>query len=138
MTVLRLSLLGLLVTVACVAATPAHAQFIADGVDVTIEAPVLATLPHDADTLRITYRPGSQLATTEALPTHGQRTLAWTPVRTGLATLAVDAGPTQNVTIRPATFPLSGLIVLLCAGGFLAGGAWRATRHLIASPPVSD
>lgn len=137
MTALRLWVPGLLVMLTAFGALPAHAQFIADAADVTAGTPVLTTVPRNADTLRITYRPGSQLAITEALPTHGQRTLAWTPDRTGLATLATDEGPSQNVTIRPARFPLSGLIVLLGAGGFLAGGAVLAARSLTGSrrPP---
>mgnify|MGYP006892259022 CR=1 FL=1 len=116
-------------------ALPARGQFLADNATVTVGKPVLVRIPPGAETLRVTYRPGSQRAATDVLPTHGRPAIVWAPVRTGLATLAVPDGPAQNVAIRPATMRSDGVAMLLLAGLILFGGAARAARDLSRPTP---
>lgn len=126
------TLLTFLFLFSCLTPLSARAQLVADDAVATAGVPLQVHLPDAADTLHVTYRPGSRLAATEALPTHGRTTMTWTPPEAGLVRLSVAGGPAQNVAVRTAETPRSGVLVLLLAGSLLAGGAILTARNLTA------
>lgn len=112
----------------------------ADSVATTIaaspESPVLGqeiTLTFDAPVQAVvfTYRPNSAIPTTDTVRVGGFTSIKWTPRQAGVIRVAVPDGPSRNLSVRFATLPMSGVIVLVLAGLILFGGAGYAMRKLL-------
>ncbi len=99
--------------------------------------------------LRVIYSPNSETSTEEEIgvvPTTGK--VAWTPSRSGIATLSVQGDDgrvvaSENVAILFAKTPKAGLMVMLFAGVLLFGGAGYSLRRVLKSgvpdqPPPID
>lgn len=125
--------LATLATVAILApADRAHAQFGLSTHQPVVGDPVLVAIPASADTLLVTYRPGSRIPTTQAIPTGGAGSVRWVPTRPGLVHLSVPGGgPGHYVSVRFRSRPTAGLAVLILAGSILFGGAGFAVRELL-------
>ncbi len=115
------------------AARPAHAQYVAEGEAIVAGEPVTLSLPA-ADTLVITYRPGSNISEVERVPVAGAA-YTWTPHEAGLVALATPDGPVQTVSVRFDRAPVWGLLILFVAGGILFGGAAWASANLFGKQP---
>lgn len=113
----------------------------AQSISVTPEKPIAgqeATIRFDApvDTLVITFRPNSAIATADVVPIGGRDEVRWTFAQAGVVRLAVPGGPSQNVSVRFSQPPASGLFVLALAGLILFGGAaFAMTKLLRGGPP---
>lgn len=108
--------------------TGLKAQYIQDDEILTAGEMVIVSVP-SADTLIVTYRPGSSISETETFPVAGGR-FEWLPRQAGIASLSTPGGPSQTVSVRFSTFPFAGFIVLILAGGILFGGAILASISL--------
>ncbi len=84
--------------------------------------PIELTIP-EGSTLVVTYRPNSSIARSDSMPIGPDRTVTWTPEQAGVVALAIDGGPTHNVSVRFRSVPWLGVFVLLAAGSILFGGA---------------
>ncbi len=118
------------------AARPAQAQYVAEDEAIVAGEPVTLSLPA-ADTLVITYRPGSNISRVERVPvTDASHT--WTPREAGLVALSTPGGALQTVSVRFDSTPVWGLFILVLAGGILFGGATWASVNLFgkASPEM--
>ena len=77
--------------------------------------------------IEATYRPSSQVSTREELGSTQQGQLDWRPREVGLVRLQAKspAGDitVQDITVRPQRPSLSGILILLIAGGLLICGA---------------
>jgi hypothetical protein len=113
---------------------PAAAQFQRSAEDLFVGTPVTVTLPAGADTLLVTYRPNSAIATTDAIPATGGQ-VAWTPADAGVVALAVPGGARETVSVRFQDTPAAGMLVLVLAGTILFGGAIFAFRKLFERRP---
>jgi hypothetical protein len=113
----------------------AVAQYTLTPEDIYVGTPVTITLAAPADTLTVTYRPNSSIASQEILLTNGQQTVAWVPQQAGVAAISTPAGGAQNVSVRFQSAPASGIIVLLFAGGILFGGVIFAFVKLFKNNP---
>ena len=133
-TALCVGLLALLF-VSLVAPRAARAQYVEQDEILVAGQPVTLSLS-EADTLMVTYRPGSSISHTEELRAAGGQ-LEWTPAQAGIAALTTPGGPTQNVSIRFARLPVLGVIVLIVAGGLLFGGIAYASNKLFGREPTS-
>ena len=111
-------------------ALPAAAQFERSADDLFVGQEVTITLPAPADTLFVTYRPGSSIPIMEAIPVPDQQTVAWTPQYPGVVALATADGASQNVSVRFRAIPGGGVFVLIAAGLILFGGIAFAFRKL--------
>lgn len=89
---------------------------------------VQLTIP-GADTLLVTYRPGSNISETIRIPVEGKH-FTWTPREAGIVALSTPDGPTQNVSVRFDAFPFPGFVILIAAGSILFGGALFASVKL--------
>lgn len=108
--------------------SPAYAQY-ADADQVFVAGhPVTLTIP-DADSLIITFRPGSNIAETQVVPVT-EPNFKWIPREAGIVSLKTPGGPAQTVSVRFNSFPVPGFIVLIIAGGILFGGAAYASFNL--------
>ena len=87
-----------------------------------------------ADTVRFTYRPNSDLASTEAVAIGGATEVQWTPREAGLVAVSTPAA-TRSVGVRFTRLPVLGLTVLILAGLVLFGGATLSLRALLSGPP---
>lgn len=124
----------------CLAA-PAAAQDaapVASTIMVLPESPIVgepATLTFDApvDAVVLTYRPNSAIPVVDTVRIGGFTSIKWTPVEAGVVRVAVPGGPSQNLSVRFAEWPLSGIFVLLVAGLILFGGAGWAMAKLLSS-----
>lgn len=121
--VLFFALVGFFLTV-----QPAAAQYVAEDEVLVAGEPVTLTLPA-ADTLVITYRPGSNISRVEYVPVTGA-SYTWTPSEAGLVALATSEGPVQTVSVRFDEVPFAGLFILFAAGAILFGGATFASVKL--------
>lgn len=113
----------------------AMAQYTLDPADIYVGTPVTITLAEPADTLTVTYRPNSSIATQEVLLTNGQQTVEWVPQQAGVAAISTPAGGSQNVSVRFQDAPASGIFVLLLAGFILFGGVIFAFVKLFKDSP---
>ena len=111
----------------------AAAQYVRPAEVLFVGAPVMLALPHVGDTLRITYRPGSGIATSEVILTNGPQQVRWRPREAGVVTLSTPRGGTQTVSVRFRSVPWGGVIVLLVSGSILFCGALFAFRTLLLS-----
>ena len=93
--------------------------------------PIRMTLPEPANLVRVVWRPNSAIPDTVTVFERGGRSFLWTPSRAGVATIITDTGLSQNVSVRYDTFPASGLLILILAGGVLFGGAGFALGKLL-------
>jgi len=87
-------------------------------------------------TLRVTYRPGSETAETEAVgPFSSEGTVAWSPRVAGLSTLSArgDAGEvaSRSVAVRFDRIPPLGVVIFVGAGLLLFGGATVMLRRAL-------
>lgn len=84
-------------------------------------------LPISGATVAITYRPGSSVEVTEEIGTTGPGgRLTWTPAKAGIASIHAtwDGGETStNVSVKFATIPGGGMIIMVLAGLLLVGGS---------------
>ncbi|HEX6981810.1 MAG TPA: hypothetical protein VF181_03530 [Balneolaceae bacterium] len=131
----RLSSISIMViTIGLLCATSAKAQYVEANEIFTAGQAVNVSVPQ-ADTLIITYRPGSNIAEVQKVAVSGN-TYKWTPKEAGLVSLATPGGPAQTVSVSFGGFPVQGLIVLIIAGSILFGGALYASVNLFgkASP----
>jgi hypothetical protein len=104
------------------------AQYVQKNVVFTVGQPITFS-GVDADTLIVTYRPGSNISHAEYIPlTNGSYT--WIPESAGIISLSTPGGPSQTISVRFETLPLSGLIMLIVAGSILFGGAIAASIRL--------
>lgn len=126
----------ILVTLGLLCAVPAQAQYVDANEIFTAEQPVNISVPQ-ADTLIITYRPGSNIAETQIAAVSGD-TYVWTPKEAGLVSLATPGGPVQTISVSFAGFPVQGFIVLIIAGGILFGGATYASINLFGKASPED
>lgn len=106
----------------------AHAQISVSPASPVVGETVTLNFTEPVDTLRVTYRPGSNAARTEALPV-GSPAYAWTPNQAGVVRLEA-AGTSQNVSVRFRSVPPAGLLILVLAGTILFGGALFAFKKL--------
>lgn len=106
----------------------ANAQYITTGETLIAGTPVTISVPQ-ADTLFLTYRPGSNIAEIETVLTK-EATYEWTPREAGIIALSTPNGPTQTVSVRFRSLSYQGLIVFILAGGILFGGALFASFKL--------
>lgn len=118
----------MLVILAIVCATPARAQYVDANKIFTAGQPVSVSVPQ-ADTLIITYRPGSNIADIQTVAVSGGM-YQWTPTEAGLVSLATPGGAAQTVSVGFSGFPVQGLIVFIIAGSILFGGALYASVNL--------
>jgi len=89
--------------------------------------------------LWVVYSPNSETSTEEEIgvvPTTGK--VAWTPSRSGIATVSVrgaDGGvvASENVAILFAKTPRTGVMVMAFAGVLLFGGAGYSLRRVLKS-----
>lgn len=73
------------------------------------------------------YRPGSQVPETDEIGVTSERgTVDWVPRAGGLVRLQAGAS-TKDVGVRFPRFPWTGLLILIAAGGLLAGGVLSQT-----------
>lgn len=93
--------------------------------------PIRITLPEPANHVRVIWRPKSAIPDTVTVLETGGTSFLWTPRRAGVATILTDTGIEQNVSVRYDTFPASGLLILILAGGVLFGGAGFALGKLL-------
>lgn len=107
---------------------PANAQYVKADKVLTARQPVTISVP-EADTLIITYRPGSNIAEIQKVAVT-DKSYEWTPKEAGLVSLSTPDGPAQTVSVRFSTFPFQGLTVMIIAGGILFGGAVFASVNL--------
>ena len=90
----------------------------------------------------VTYRPGSRVSATDSLGQTDAGTLHWTPTDAGLATITATwqaAGQTQQsssttVSIRFASAPIDGLIIMIAAGLVLIVGSVIRVYKLVRAP----
>ncbi len=122
---LCISVLGLVALSTMPITQRATAQYVHPDEALFVGTPILLSLPHPGDTLHVTYRPGSRISSSEALPSLNQyRT--WVPREAGVVSLATTRGDVQNVSVRYRNFPREGALVLLFAGTVFFGGALLA------------
>lgn len=107
---------------------PAIGQYAQTDEIVTAGRPIKLNISQ-ADTLFVTYRPGTSISETISIPVTGE-IYEWTPRKAGIVALSTPGGITQNVSVRFNDFPVSGLIILLGAGIILFGGALLASIKL--------
>ncbi|HMB92896.1 MAG TPA: hypothetical protein VKP65_18750 [Rhodothermales bacterium] len=113
----------------------ATAQYTLTPEDIYVGTPVTITLAEPADTLTVTYRPNSSIATQEFLLTNGQQTVEWIPQQAGVAAISTPSGGAQNVSVRFQSSPVSGIFVLFLAGFILFGGVIFAFIKLFKNSP---
>ena len=104
--------------------------------------PVRITLDQPAEAVQVVWRPNSAIPDTVALDAAGS-SFVWTPSRAGVATIEAISGETivsQNVSVRYAGYPATGIFVLIIAGTLLFGGAGFAMGKLLGgeSPATYD
>ncbi|NNF56795.1 MAG: hypothetical protein HKN04_01000 [Rhodothermaceae bacterium] len=95
--------------------------------------PVRITLDEPADAVKVVWRPNSAIPDTVALDAAGS-SFVWTPSRAGVATIQATSGEatvSQNVSVRYAGFPASGIFILIVAATILFGGAGFAMGKLL-------
>jgi|GEM_PF-4580448 len=126
-------LLYLFILIACLEQS-ATAQYIETNDALYVGAPTTLSLPAATDTVHITYRPGSRIATTDSFPVAGA-TWTWTPREAGVVMISTPEGGAQNVSVRFNQTPWQGVMILLLAGGVLFGGAIVSFRTLFSSRP---
>lgn len=135
MTALRLralagALLLLALAAALVAVPGASAQITASPERLVVGQPTTLSFGAPADTVVVTYRPGSRTSSVDTLAAAGASTVSWTPRAAGLVQVGA-AGTRTTLSVRFARTPLSGLFVMLGAGLVLFGGAAFALRLLM-------
>lgn len=122
----------------------APARGASPSIQLSDESPVVGqaitvTLPVAVDTLTVTYRPNSSVATTEYVVNRpAASTFQWASRNPGLVELSYPdrssaSGPARvkhNVSVRFAGVSVSGLAVMFGAGIILFGGAAFAFRTL--------
>ena len=96
--------------------------------------PVTVRFDAPTDSVMLTYRPNSDLASTDAVALGGATDYRWTPRAAGLVKITTPGGVEQSVGVRFTGLPASGLLVLVVAGLVLFGGATFALRSLLAGP----
>jgi hypothetical protein len=84
-------------------------------------------------TVTVTYRPGSSVEASDTVGTTGAGgRIAWTPTTAGIASLTASwegNSSTTNVSVRFASVPPGGVIIMILAGLLLVGGSIvRITR----------
>lgn len=134
----------LLALAAALALPAAHAQVtfaplpVEEGAEPPTEPiqgrPVRITLDAPADRVVVVWRPNSAVPDTVALDAAGT-SFVWTPTRAGVARLIATSGAettvAQNVSVRYAAYPASGIFILIVAGTILFGGAGFAMGKLL-------
>lgn len=83
------------------------------------------------DTVFVTYRPSSAVTRRDTIRLGGFESVKWTPAQAGVVQIRLTNGTAQNVSVRFARLPLSGVLILLAAGFILFGGATFAMRKLL-------
>lgn len=96
--------------------------------------PVTLRFSEPADSVMLTYRPNSDLASTDAVALGGATAYEWTPREAGLVRITTPGGVAQSVGVRFTGLPVSGLLVLVVAGLVLFGGAAFALFTLLGGP----
>lgn len=109
-------------------AQPATGQYVQAGEVLIAGQPVTITAP-GADTLVITYRPGSNISQVKRISLT-ETGYTWTPHTAGITALSTPGGAAQTVSVRFNRLPLPGLIVFIIAGTILFGGAALASVKL--------
>lgn len=97
-------------------------------------------VPVPGATVTVTYRPGSSVEKSDEVGTAGEGgALSWTPATAGIATLSAswtaddgtESSISTNVSVRFASVPFAGVIIMIFAGVLLVGGSfWRIRRIL--------
>lgn len=95
--------------------------------------PVRITLPGPATSVKVVWRPNSAIPDTVTLDPTGS-SFVWTPTRAGVASVVTPDGA-QNVSVRYASYPSSGILILILAGAILFGGAGFAMGKLLGDDP---
>lgn len=114
----------------------ASAQYVTNQPVLSVGKPVTIQLPA-ADTLQITYRPGSNIAVTQKIFVDGT-SYKWTPNSAGIVALSVPGKAVQTVSVQFERFPWAGFLVLIIAGGILFGGAIYASVNLFGKTPAEN
>lgn len=105
-----------------------------------VDRPVRVSLDAPADTVTVTWRPNSAIPETVVLNVTGT-SFEWTPSRSGVARIDVISGGetvSQNVSVRYASYPASGIFILIIAGTILFGGAGFAMGKLLGGEMPDD
>lgn len=121
---------------AAMCALPAAAQITPSTETPVVGQPLTLTFDAPVDTLTVTYRPGGVTESAETIPVGGTAA-EWTPREAGVVQVAAgDAS--QSLSVRYASAPVSGLLVMALAGLVLFGGAAWAMRMLLSSTDPED
>ncbi|MEL6616473.1 MAG: hypothetical protein AAFQ43_12095 [Bacteroidota bacterium] len=111
-------------------ALPASAQITASTDAPVVGQPLTLTFGEPADTLTVTYRPGSVASTDDVIVLGGVTSTEWTPEAAGVVQVAVGEA-SQSLSVRYENAPASGLLVMVLAGLVLFGGAAFAMRSMM-------
>jgi hypothetical protein len=89
--------------------------------------------PVSGAAVTVTYRPGSSVEASDTIGTTGTGgRIAWTPSTAGIASLQASwegGSSTTNVSVRFASVPRGGVLIMILAGLLLVGGSIvRITR----------
>jgi hypothetical protein len=122
------SLSIILLGIAMICTAPAKAQYV-EANEIFTAGQTINVSVTQADTLIITYRPGSNIAEIQTVAVSGN-SYQWTPKEAGLVSLSTPGGPVQTVSVSFGGFPAQGLIVLIIAASILFGGALYASVNL--------
>lgn len=100
--------------------------------------------PVGGATVEVTYRPGSSVSSTDPIgATDSGGTITWTPTDAGLATITAAWTPpgqaetttsAQTVSVKFASVPIDGILIMLFAGVVLIGGSIVRISNLLRSP----
>jgi len=90
----------------------------------------------------VTYRPGSSVSATDSLGQTDAGTLLWTPTDAGIATITAtwqgQGQPQQSssttVSVRFASAPIDGIIIMIAAGLVLIVGSVIRVYKLVRAP----
>ena len=95
-------------------------------------------MPVSGAKVAVTYRPGSSVELTEEVGTTGPGgRLVWTPTTAGIALISAtwDGGETStNISVKFASVPAGGLIIMILAGLLLVGGSAVRIIRVMKSP----
>lgn len=90
-----------------------------------------------AESLTVTYRPGSKIAEKETILADNSM-VTWKPKTAGIVALSTPDGPVQTVSVRFREYPFSGFVILILAAGILFGGAGFSAYKLFGKTSPDD
>ena len=101
-------------------------------------------VPVSGATVEVTYRPGSSVSRTQSIGSSQAGQMQWVPEEAGIATITAKwTGPNQNemsaatnVSVRFASPPIGGIIIMIVAGFVLVIGSIIRVAGLLRSPQV--